>query len=230
MHFVRGLLQAMNRFVFMGDVSGSRRRNPDRVREELKHAVSLANQGMQSSILSPLTITLGDEFQGLVQSCTDACRLIFLIEENRLKTAATIHLHYALVHGKLESTLNTETAHGMMGPALIDARKFLTSKGRDRPRFQVHLLDMMLEHDISALFLIIEELTGRWTKDLPTIHALIAETDNATVAEQIGRDRTTVLRRRRTALVRSYNAAKRTILSLAKQYDRDHGGPSMWTV
>ena len=123
--------------VIMGDVTSSRDFSARAVQDYLQNAVDHANSGKPSDILSPLTVTLGDEFQGIVRDFRTLCELVFRLQLWRLEQHVPFELHYSLVRGELETDINPDIAHGMLGQALSRARQLVSSKGRSRPRYNV---------------------------------------------------------------------------------------------
>ena len=69
----------------MGDVVASRRVDAREMRRHLKSLVSSCNSDLKALILSPYTITLGDEFQGIATSLRAIAESIFYFEETRIK-------------------------------------------------------------------------------------------------------------------------------------------------
>jgi hypothetical protein len=130
--------------VVMGDIVGSEA-VPSRteLHQQFNSVTKAANQQFANSLASPLTITLGDEFQGLTHSLAQA----FLI-------ATTMRLRLMLENVKcrfvvgivdLETKLNQKVAWNMMGPGLATAREKLNEKrSRNAYRFSLGEKDMVL--------------------------------------------------------------------------------------
>lgn len=72
-------------FMLMGDVVASRRVDARELQRHLKSLVSSCNSDLKSLILSPYTITLGDEFQGIATSLRAIIESIFYFEETCIK-------------------------------------------------------------------------------------------------------------------------------------------------
>ncbi|MCV0429030.1 MAG: SatD family protein, partial [Roseibium sp.] len=61
--------------VLMGDVIGSEQMERSRLHARFNSAVQAINTEYGSLLLSPLTITLGDEFQGLLPGSAEAFQI-----------------------------------------------------------------------------------------------------------------------------------------------------------
>jgi hypothetical protein len=131
--------------ILMGDVVGSRTLESQSVQRSLSNAVEAINaqfsspknskKASRSQILSPLTITLGDEFQGVVSDLAAAVQILFAFEEYRIRGSLPFRLHFVTYVGPIDTELNREIAYGMLGPGLTHARALLTKKGRGRSQF-----------------------------------------------------------------------------------------------
>ncbi|NMW20288.1 MAG: hypothetical protein HKK67_01350 [Chlorobiaceae bacterium] len=72
-----------NYYVVMADVIASRSRDPQQLMREFENLVGTANTVFSEGILSPLTITLGDEFQGVLSTLLDAVKVLIWLEDAR---------------------------------------------------------------------------------------------------------------------------------------------------
>lgn len=90
--------------------------------------VEKTNKDLFKHILTPLTITLGDEFQCLAKSDYDGILLLIGIEKKILELNLPINLHYVLLNGEITTKIDTSTSYGMLGNGLTEARKLLSSK------------------------------------------------------------------------------------------------------
>lgn len=195
--------------IFMGDVVASSTRNPTDLLGQFKGLIGEANKRYRPEILSPYTITLGDEFQGIAKSLKSIIETIFFLEEEIIRKQYTFKLHYVAHWGEVATRINRNIAYEMMGPGLATARTTLATKKRKRPRF-VFLYgepDSMILND---LFLVVEDIVDRWkTRDFDLITDLVKSDSDAEVALQRKRDRTLVWRRRESLRVAEYKALKR---------------------
>ena len=63
------------------------------------------------SLISPITITLGDEFQGIVESLEQGITIIFDLERVLSSEDYPFQLRYALGYGHILTPINSEIAH-----------------------------------------------------------------------------------------------------------------------
>lgn len=133
--------------------------------KELKALIQSCNEELRADILSPYTITLGDEFQGLATSLEASIKTLFFIEEC-LKQKLGFKLHYALHLGEIETEINPNIAYEMMGPGFTKTREMLTSKKRSRKRFEFDLNNESKSVQFSRLFEILDTIILSWKKKI----------------------------------------------------------------
>lgn len=144
--------------VVMGDIVGSEA-VPSRteLHQHFNTVTDAANDEFAKSLASPLTITLGDEFQGLTYSLAQA----FIIATTmRLRLMLeNVKCRFVVGTADLETKLNQKAAWNMMGSGLATAREKLNEKrSRNAYRFSLGekdtLLELLLEtigHSMSAM-------------------------------------------------------------------------------
>jgi hypothetical protein len=120
----------MYAFVVIADIIKSRQiSNRRHFQEHLKDQLEKVNQN-SSGLLSPYTITLGDEFQALyqLQSSADLLRDIMRI----LLNVYPLKIRFAVGYERIATKINREQSIGMDGPAFYQAREGLNAiKGLD---------------------------------------------------------------------------------------------------
>ncbi len=207
-----------NYYVFMADVIASRSREPQELMEEFENLVSTANTLFSEGILSPLTITLGDEFQGVVSTLLDAVRVLVWLEEARLKGVFGSQLRYVIHYGEITTPLNPQLAYGMLGPGLADAREELADKRRRRSRFRIELPDRRLALQLSQLLDVMFALTREWKcEDASLLFDMMLHQNNEAVAVAHGKNRSQVWKRRRNLYVDEYVSLKTVVLELSEE-------------
>jgi hypothetical protein len=89
-------------------------------------AVIETNRREAARLSSPLTITLGDEFQGLCRTLSDG---VLLVQGLRLLLLGEqVECRFAVGAVRIQTPVNRERAWNMMGPGLADTREKLTDK------------------------------------------------------------------------------------------------------
>ncbi len=113
--------------VVMGDLVRSESQRPaDDVYEIFNRAVDAANRTHAESLASPLTITLGDEFQGIAWQLAAA---LPIVRDLRLALMQQgIDCRFVVGQVALKSPVNAQRAWNMMGPGLSRARAKLNEK------------------------------------------------------------------------------------------------------
>ncbi len=201
--------------ILMGDVVGSSSLDSTFVQESLGEMVQAMNRDHKASILSPLTITLGDEFQGICADSVQGVILLMDFELYRLEHQLPYKMHFVLLEGSVDTEINTETAYGMLGSGLTDARELLSSKKRDRNRFETELEDRFISKQIKRLFSVLDGISEAWkVADFPLILDMLNEPNNQLVADQHQKTRAQIWKRRKTLQVELYRTIQDVIKDL----------------
>jgi hypothetical protein len=203
--------------IFMGDVVNSSDYDGELLSKGLKELVESTNKKFGNAILSPLTITLGDEFQGILKSVSSGIDLLFHLEEELLKTEPDFKLHYVLLLGEIETEINPDIAYEMMGKGLTEARKMLSSKKRNRKRFRFKLQNKEQTEQLSRAFEVLDTIILNWKKeDYPLILDMIKNDNNSEVGELHDKNRDQIWKRRKTLMINEYNLLKDFIKTYIK--------------
>lgn len=203
--------------IFMGDVVNSSDYDGEVLSKGLKELVESTNKKFDKAILSPLTITLGDEFQGILSSVSSGIDLLFHLEEELLKTEPDFKLHYVLLLGEIETEINPDIAYEMMGKGLTEARKMLSSKKRSRKRFRFKLQNKEQTEQLSRIFEVLDTIILNWKKeDYPLILDMINNDNNSEVGELHDKNRDQIWKRRKTLMINEYNLLKDFIKTYIK--------------
>ena len=206
-----------NRYILMGDIIGSRKHDARQLRKNFINLTSGCNRKLKQVILSPYTVTLGDEFQGIATSLHSVIKSIFYMEETILRKQLDFQVRYVAVQGDIDTPINRLKAHTMMGSGLTEAREILTDKRRGQPRFRFVLQDGHTMNHLNRLFLVLDGLTGRWnTDDGLLIFDMLATPHNDNVAIKHEKNRTQIWKRRKNLLVEEYRALKDVIMELGQ--------------
>ena len=113
--------------VLMGDlVASERAQSLQAVHRRFNEAIDFANEHCAAGIVSPLTITLGDEFQGLTRTMAQAWAIACALRLRLL--AASLSCRFVVGTARLETPVNPREAWNMMGRGLAEARDKLNDK------------------------------------------------------------------------------------------------------
>jgi len=206
-------------FILMADIMGSGKAESSALIHDFKSAVKQTNHTMQKGILSPLTITLGDEFQGVIKDLAQALQVILTLEEHLIHASFQFRLRYVLHQGPIETPLNTDTAHGMLGPGLTKARHLLNQlKKQPRgKRFHISLQDTVQAQALNEAFILLQYFLDRWNpaRDYELVAAFLKNPDYKAVAASKGKTRSQIYKRHKTLAIMEYNALKTLLTHLA---------------
>jgi SatD family (SatD) len=129
---IMGKTRTTQKIVVVGDLVASRSiAGRSAVQNELKAALKGLNGKKRSDLLSPYTITLGDEFQavfcGAERVFPDALRIMRAIHPVRIRFSFGI--------GRIDTPINRKQAIGMDGPAFHLARTAIEGLKRTKTLF-----------------------------------------------------------------------------------------------
>jgi len=216
-------------FILMGDVIASHSHQLGPLNTAFASVVTSCNERQADLILSPLTITLGDEFQGIARDLKSAISLLFYLEESILRQEYEFSLRYVLYEGRIETPINRSIAHGMLGEGLTKAREMLNNpssayriaeNSRRRPRFQFHLRESILGHRLNLAGRILEEIQNRWLwRDRALYLTMIENDNNEQVGIEHGMTRSEVWKKRRSRGMFEYVYLKQLILHMVNEGD-----------
>lgn len=112
----------MNVIVLIADIVSSKRINDrNRLQKTLKAEINKINRD-SDSIISPMTITLGDEFQCVYSDAGEIFQHIWRI----LSACYPERIRFSYGAGTITTAVNRKQAIGMDGPAFYEARDGLT--------------------------------------------------------------------------------------------------------
>ena len=204
-----------NHYIFMADIIKSRSREGSELMEGFRYMVEETKVQYKPKFISPLTITLGDEFQSIVQSLQDGIDMIFKIEEYRIRKKYNFELRYVINYGKIDTPINTEIAHEMLGEGLTEAREALKNLKRKDQNYMVFLKDKKLTDYLNQLFFIYHSIISHWSrKDYEIIGYFMQLKDYKKVAEWAGRDVSSAWRKQKTLRMKEYFTIKNLIQSM----------------
>ncbi len=203
-----------NHYILMADMIDSSE-YPIQVLKVFRRQVDLINAKFR--LISPLTITLGDEFQGIAQSLEQAINIIFNLERILLSDSYPFKLRYAIGYGPVRTAINSKIAHGMYGEGLTDTRKILeASKNDKRNRFRLLLPDDPFEQIMNNLFLVYNSFLDSWSKnDIVVVKHFFIHEDYKDVAKVLGKKNDQIWKREKNLKIREFFKLQSSILSLA---------------
>ncbi len=203
-----------NYIILMADIINSSGQEPRQLMIDFKFLVQTINEKYKEKLLSPLTITLGDEFQGVVDSAENAAKIIFDFEELILLNLLHLNIRFVCFEGIIETPINKNIAYEMLGEGLTLARKKLTVLKKDKSKFYFEFNDSKKSNFLNQMFFIFESLLEEWQhKEKDVIAAFIRNHDYKTVAEFLGKNRSLIWKREKTLRMKDFFAIKNLILN-----------------
>lgn len=173
--------------VLMGDLVGSERaRSVKAIHRAFNKSIDTANKRHAAIIESPLTITLGDEFQGLLRTLQNAWSVASELRLGLL--AANVSCRFVIGTTQLETPVNTREAWNMMGSGLAAARDKLNDKRASNAyRFSLPE-EPILESLLDAVGDSLTEIEIGWTTTQLEYYSRVrgASRTNAQTARSIG--------------------------------------------
>lgn len=206
-------------YIQMADIIGSSRHagRGKSLMRSFRRLVQLVNSQYEDRILSPLTITLGDEFQGVPGDLATAVSTVVSLEEHRIKIGAEFKLRHVIHYGKIDTSINPERAHEMLGAGLTEARRRIEELKSDRStRFALALRPRDKQAPLVDAMQLYFGIVDDWKpKDHAVVKAMLEGLDYKQAAIRLGRERTSTLRRYRSLQFDEYAAAKRLLRYLS---------------
>ncbi len=205
----------MKQFILMADVVGSHEKKGQQLMDAFQVLVKWTNMIYGESIVSPLTITLGDEFQGIVSSASEGVDIILGMEEYILEEEFDFKLRYVLHEGDVETEINRDKAYEMLGPGLTNARKLLNEMKKEHHRF---LIKVSAGNEVNKMMRITQHFIDGWhPKDRSTVTGFLQGHDYKALAKIQQKDESTLWRRRKSLAIDEYLLCKEMLHHLINE-------------
>ena len=195
----------------MGDIVGSSNADQIILQQNFAKLISKVNEDYSASFESPLTITLGDEFQGIVRSAKEAAEVVIALEEYRWDLEVEILIRYSLGFGEISTPINSKIAYGMLGPGLTEVREALTEMKDEEDRMMISgELDTKMPMKLAMNIFLEKQEEWKW-KDREIISGYFHYRDYKKVAEIMGKDVSLIWRRFKSLGFESYLKRKKLV-------------------
>lgn len=148
--------------VIIGDVSGSKQlsgRNRYQTQLFMKSAIVQINEQFHQQLEAPLTISKGDEFQGLLSSLDDAFRIVLALE----KLSFPVRLRFGLGIGRI-FRMGGKLPIEMDGPAFHNASNALSFAKKKRCCYCIMSNDETLDVLSNTIFELMTAIKQRWNE------------------------------------------------------------------
>jgi hypothetical protein len=208
----------MNRYyILMADIIGSRKKNSNLMMKDFCKLIAKINIGYQNNFLSPLTITLGDEFQSVVKSLSAGIEIIFAIEEVILEREMDFKLRYVLYFGSIDTKVNRKIAYGMFGAGLTESRHLLEGNKTKRSRFLISTDKNDLSEKLMLALGMLQSILDGWSlKERRIVKEFLLYDDYKKIAKRLKKDVSLLWRRRKSLKIEEFQMIKKLIRLLVE--------------
>lgn len=169
--------------VLIGDLIRSRE-SADRAKLQQRLAQCLAtlNDAGSPELVSPYTITLGDEFQAVRTGVSSLWPELLRIQAAVLPT----RVRFALGVGEIATPINTEQALGMDGQAFYEAREGLDRLKPEDRTLAINGLNSGDQRWANALVQVIDSMTRKWRANrFEILYRLMMQQSPADIAAEL---------------------------------------------
>lgn len=189
--------------------------------EQFNAAVDWANRAGGAGVISPLTITLGDEFQGVTATLQDGLGLIRGLRARLL--AEDVPCRFVLGAVRLETPVNPARAWNMMGQGLAESRRRLADK-RDPNAYRFEIpMDPAVQGLMDAVGAGLTDIEAGWTDRQRQVVLASREVAAAPLAERLGMSVQTLYKIRRAGRYDLYERQWGALMAMAAHLDQALG-------
>jgi hypothetical protein len=169
----------------IGDIVDSRKiRNRNEVQRKFKSVLDEINTKYAEDIASKFTITLGDEFQGLLKSKKNILKILWDIE----MAMSPYEMRFGIGIGDINTDIDLDRSPTIDGPAYYRARKMVTELDNLKSQYAGRHSNMMICSDdnytesdelINSVFSLCTALKSKWTqRQKEIIYAYFSNEEN----------------------------------------------------
>lgn len=201
----------MLNWILMGDIIDSSKEDAVLLQQEFAKLIDQINQDFADDLLSPLTITLGDEFQCVVKNLKALVEILIKLEEQKWSLNCPVNLRYSLGYGEISTPINSEIAYGMIGSGLMKVRESLTELKEEEDRVVI-IGEVLRREELKLALDLFLELQQSWKwKDRAIISGYFLTKDYKQVAKTMEKDVSLIWRRFKSLAFKSYQKRKRLV-------------------
>ena len=193
----------MQYYAIIGDIKRSKKiENRCEIQEKLKKILDNVNSIYNNDISAKFLITLGDEFQGLLEITAPILEIIKYIQ----REIYPINLRFGVGIGNVSTLINHEAAIGADGPAFYAASEMIEFLREQEKKLKKQAADIQISvyekkcfetEEINAMFSLLKIIEDSWTeKQRYTIwDMMIHQGSQKMCAERMDITQSTVARR-----------------------------------
>lgn len=202
----------------MGDIVGSEDYVQNDLQQEFSKLCKSINQHNKTLLVSPLTITLGDEFQGIASNLSSGINLILQTERLRITSGLNFKIRYVLHFGEISTDINKKIAYGMLGTGLSRARQLLDDSKSQHIRFTTDIQSIQLNDTFRQAFSIYQTIIDQWniSRDAELIASFLKWVDYKAVADEMNKTRSLIWKREKSLMIKEFFAIEKLINFIAQ--------------
>lgn len=178
----------MQYLVLIGDLRDSRSvRDRAALQRVFESSLVFLNEHFCDALVSPLTITLGDEFQAVFSDPTPVWEIVSVLQARLHPVTA----RFGLGVGVISTPIHPDSALGMDGPAFYRARDAISRLKKDGGNFRVEGLEdaELINHSLA----LVSGLQESWHSNrFVTYHNLIAGVPVRRIAQELQLSKTAI--------------------------------------
>ncbi len=165
-------MPAVKTIAAIADLVASRKiKNRGLTQETLQRALDQLNERSRTCLLSPYTLTLGDEFQAVLRSAETIFRDAFQV----LAALYPVRVRFSFGVGVLETRINPHQAIGMDGPAFHNARRGMDGLKKSRGLFTVEGVHGQSDGLVRQSLALLGHSCRKWSRSRLDIFNLLLE-------------------------------------------------------
>ncbi|NKI32289.1 SatD family protein [Croceivirga thetidis] len=183
--------------------------------KDFRKLIDQTNQNFKEKILSPLTITLGDEFQGVVADTITLIKMLFFMEEQIITKKYPFKLRYSAIYGEIDTEINTVIAHEMYGSGLTQAREALKTTKETGDNYFIDL-NTPQDHQLELCLKLYQSIKSEWKTSEYDIIAAFLQYNDYKDLEKIGlyKTRSGAWKKRKSLRMEEYNIIKQLVFNI----------------
>lgn len=199
----------------MADIIRSTQLDGADLMQDFKRLVAQINEEFAEDLLSPLTITLGDEFQGITNALETTIDIIFQIDKYLL--AMDFNVRYSINFGKIDTSINSKEAYEMLGAGLTAARRNLTELKTSNERAIIGGYDQLVNDQFNYAFALYYHFYDDWTEaERAIVLDFFNGNDYKAVAKHFNKDISSMWRKEKSLCLKEFKTTKLLIRSLLR--------------
>lgn len=214
----------------IGDIKKSRNQeNRNLVQKKLENVLNHINKKYEMDISAKFIITLGDEFQGLLNNGQNVLGIIEEIQGEMYP----IEIRIGIGVGTITTDINSEMAIGADGPGYYKARSAIEYLKQNEKKNRTHVADIRIEMEeeetsiaemLNAILSLLTVIKNRWTDRQREIiwDSIKYHDGQEKSAQRLGIAQSSVQRGLMNGNYYAYNGATSTVNNVLKEIRREN--------